>query len=290
VESRGHVSLQVPRYWWWVAVRPVLASPVTSHSAASASPSSIVTGPGCGTSGRPHGLPHSSARYAESDLISAEECIEENRILILIHTRMYRSVLQTEEDVYRTHRHGSPRWLGSGGSLRSSASGLRCLPRPPSPSQRPLPVPPTSDVSPAETGGTERGWPFDPARTKQAPHRSEERSESRTGERPGAFNPGSVAGNSLPLLLSKVLPATASGTPAGCSAYSQTTTRRISRRNSTPVRWPASRPRRWTSRQSKNSFRPSRTDRTSDPRPGRGHLRPGGVPAVLPVPDRLTDR
>ena len=34
-----------------------------------------------GTSGRSHGLLHSGARYAESDPIGAEECIEENRVL-----------------------------------------------------------------------------------------------------------------------------------------------------------------------------------------------------------------
>ncbi|MEF8813280.1 MAG: FAD-dependent oxidoreductase [Halovenus sp.] len=34
-----------------------------------------------GTSGRSHGLLHSGARYAESDPVGAEECIEENRIL-----------------------------------------------------------------------------------------------------------------------------------------------------------------------------------------------------------------
>ena len=34
-----------------------------------------------GTSGRSHGLLHSGARYAESDPIGAEECLEENRIL-----------------------------------------------------------------------------------------------------------------------------------------------------------------------------------------------------------------
>jgi len=34
-----------------------------------------------GTSGRSHGLLHSGARYAESDRIGAEECIEENRVL-----------------------------------------------------------------------------------------------------------------------------------------------------------------------------------------------------------------
>jgi len=34
-----------------------------------------------GTSGRSHGLLHSGARYAESDSVGAEECIEENRIL-----------------------------------------------------------------------------------------------------------------------------------------------------------------------------------------------------------------
>lgn len=38
-------------------------------------------GLGSGTSGRSHGLLHSGARYAESDRIGAEECIEENRIL-----------------------------------------------------------------------------------------------------------------------------------------------------------------------------------------------------------------
>jgi glycerol-3-phosphate dehydrogenase len=38
-------------------------------------------GLGGGTSGRSHGLLHSGARYAESDLVGAEECIEENRIL-----------------------------------------------------------------------------------------------------------------------------------------------------------------------------------------------------------------
>jgi glycerol-3-phosphate dehydrogenase len=35
----------------------------------------------CGTTGRSHGLLHSGARYAESDRIGAEECIEENEIL-----------------------------------------------------------------------------------------------------------------------------------------------------------------------------------------------------------------
>ncbi len=34
-----------------------------------------------GTSGRSHGLLHSGARYAESDPVGAEECIEENRVL-----------------------------------------------------------------------------------------------------------------------------------------------------------------------------------------------------------------
>lgn len=34
-----------------------------------------------GTSGRSHGLLHSGARYAESDMIGAEECIEENQVL-----------------------------------------------------------------------------------------------------------------------------------------------------------------------------------------------------------------
>ncbi|MBX0294826.1 FAD-dependent oxidoreductase [Haloarcula nitratireducens] len=34
-----------------------------------------------GTTGRSHGLLHSGARYAESDRVGAEECIEENRIL-----------------------------------------------------------------------------------------------------------------------------------------------------------------------------------------------------------------
>lgn len=34
-----------------------------------------------GTSGRSHGLLHSGARYAETDPVGAEECIEENRIL-----------------------------------------------------------------------------------------------------------------------------------------------------------------------------------------------------------------
>lgn len=38
-------------------------------------------GLGGGTSGRSHGLLHSGARYAESDALGAEECIEENRIL-----------------------------------------------------------------------------------------------------------------------------------------------------------------------------------------------------------------
>jgi len=38
-------------------------------------------GLGSGTSGRSHGLLHSGARYAESDPVGAEECIEENRIL-----------------------------------------------------------------------------------------------------------------------------------------------------------------------------------------------------------------
>jgi glycerol-3-phosphate dehydrogenase len=34
-----------------------------------------------GTSGRSHGLLHSGARYAESDPVGAEECIQENRVL-----------------------------------------------------------------------------------------------------------------------------------------------------------------------------------------------------------------
>ena len=38
-------------------------------------------GLGGGTSGRSHGVLHSGARYAESDAVGAEECIEENRIL-----------------------------------------------------------------------------------------------------------------------------------------------------------------------------------------------------------------
>ncbi|MEF8826544.1 MAG: FAD-dependent oxidoreductase, partial [Halapricum sp.] len=38
-------------------------------------------GLGSGTSGRSHGLLHSGARYAESDRVGAEECIEENRVL-----------------------------------------------------------------------------------------------------------------------------------------------------------------------------------------------------------------
>ncbi|WP_323674986.1 FAD-dependent oxidoreductase [Halorubellus sp. PRR65] len=38
-------------------------------------------GLGSGTSGRSHGLLHSGARYAESDPVGAEECIEENRVL-----------------------------------------------------------------------------------------------------------------------------------------------------------------------------------------------------------------
>ena len=38
-------------------------------------------GLGGGTSGRSHGVLHSGARYAESDAVGAEECIEENRII-----------------------------------------------------------------------------------------------------------------------------------------------------------------------------------------------------------------
>jgi len=38
-------------------------------------------GLGSGTSGRSHGLLHSGARYAETDRVGAEECIEENEIL-----------------------------------------------------------------------------------------------------------------------------------------------------------------------------------------------------------------
>lgn len=38
-------------------------------------------GLGSGTSGRSHGLLHSGARYAESDRVGAEECIEENEVL-----------------------------------------------------------------------------------------------------------------------------------------------------------------------------------------------------------------
>ncbi|MFT4923073.1 MAG: glycerol-3-phosphate dehydrogenase, partial [Haloarculaceae archaeon] len=43
-----------------------------------------------GTSGRSHGLLHSGARYAESDPVGAEECIEENRILRSIGGECFR--------------------------------------------------------------------------------------------------------------------------------------------------------------------------------------------------------
>ena len=65
-------------------------------------------------------------------------------------------------------------------SLRS----LRCLRRLARRAPRPFQSHPTWLSRP---GGTERGRPLTPARTMQAPQRSEERSESRPGERPGAF-------------------------------------------------------------------------------------------------------
>jgi len=44
-----------------------------------------------GTSGRSHGLLHSGARYAESDPVGAEECIEENRVLRSIGGECFRN-------------------------------------------------------------------------------------------------------------------------------------------------------------------------------------------------------
>jgi len=55
-----------------------------------------------GTSGRSHGLLHSGARYAESDPVGAEECIEENRILRSIGGACFRDTgglfVQLSED------------------------------------------------------------------------------------------------------------------------------------------------------------------------------------------------
>nr|WP_195837557.1 FAD-dependent oxidoreductase [Halorhabdus sp. CBA1104] len=55
-----------------------------------------------GTSGRSHGLLHSGARYAESDRVGAEECIEENTVLRSIAGECIRDTgglfVQLEED------------------------------------------------------------------------------------------------------------------------------------------------------------------------------------------------
>ena len=87
----------------------------------------------------------------------------------------------------RTDSHckqrGSPDWLASRGSLRSSAVGLRCLYRRGSANRSPLPVPPAQTGEAAESGGTGRG------RRLREDGRSKHRNEVRS-----AANPSTGAG------------------------------------------------------------------------------------------------